>query len=197
MNICYRFCGKIHNKVCIGYLKRKNGLLLNGKIIVQGWPMIDIRNGAKIVIDDGVLLNSSNYGYHINMHSPVKLFADQEGAIIKIGEKTRIHGSCIHAQQQIFIGKNCLIAANCQIFDCSGHDLSFDSTCNRINTKGKAKPIIVEDDVWIGANSIILPGVRIGEGSIIAAGSVVVKNVAPHTIVAGNPAVVVKIDKNL
>ena len=53
-------------------------------------------------------------------------------------------------------------------------------------------PIIVEDDVWIGMNSIILSGVTIGKGSVVAAGSVIVKNVPPYSIVGGNPARIIK-----
>lgn len=50
------------------------------------------------------------------------------------------------------------------------------------------KPIHIEENVWIGAGAIILPGVRIGAGAIVAAGAVVTKNVAPRTVVAGVPA---------
>lgn len=56
-------------------------------------------------------------------------------------------------------------------------------------TKG---PIIIEDDVWIGNNAIVLSGVKIGKGAIIAAGSVVTKNVEPYSIVGGNPAKLIK-----
>ena len=54
---------------------------------------------------------------------------------------------------------------------------------------------IIEDDVWIGARSIILPGRKIGEGSIVAAGSVVTKDVEPFSIVGGNPAKLIKFRK--
>ena len=60
----------------------------------------------------------------------------------------------------------------------------------------KTKPIVIEDDVWVGFNSIILKGVTIGKGSIVAAGSVVSKDVEPFTVVAGNPALVIKKMKN-
>lgn len=56
----------------------------------------------------------------------------------------------------------------------------------------KAKPIVIEDKVWIGARAMILKGVRIGYGSIVAAGAVVTRDVPPYSIAAGNPAVVVK-----
>jgi len=58
--------------------------------------------------------------------------------------------------------------------------------CTEINS------IIICDDVWVGANSVILPGVTIGEGAIIAAGSVVTKNIPPYAIVVGNPAKILK-----
>lgn len=54
------------------------------------------------------------------------------------------------------------------------------------------QPVVIEDDVWIGSRVIILPGVIVGKGSIIGAGSVVTRNVQPYTIVAGNPAKVIK-----
>lgn len=158
----------------------------------NGTPLIDIRRGSQLSIGKGVMLNSRNKGYHINMHSPVKLFADRPGAKIEIGDKTRIHGTCIHAFNSIKIGKSCLIAANCQIIDGNGHDLSFPDIENRINTDGISKPVVIEDNVWIGANSIILPGVTIGKGSVIAAGSVVTKDIPPMVVAGGNPVKIIK-----
>lgn len=55
-----------------------------------------------------------------------------------------------------------------------------------------SKPVVIEDHVWIGARAIISPGVRIGEGAVIGAGSVVTRDVQPYTIVAGNPARFIK-----
>ena len=85
-----------------------------------------------------------------------------------------------------------MIAANCQIFDGNGHDLSFPDVDNRINTRGTSKPVNIEDSVWIGANSIVLPGVTIGRGSVVSANSVVVKDVPPMVVVGGNPAKIIK-----
>lgn len=170
----------------------KYGLKIGRHVKISKGTLLDIRNGGKIIIGNDVTLNSQNKGYHINMHSPVKLFVDISGAEITIGNNTRIHGSCIHAYKSIKVGAHCLIAANCQIMDCSGHDLSFECIENRINTKGTSRPVIIEDCVWIGANSIILPGVTIGKGSVIGAGSVVTKNIPPMSIAAGNPAKVIR-----
>ena len=156
--------------------------------------MIDIRDGAKIEIADNVTLHSINRGYHINMHSSVKLFAEGENTLLKIGKNTRIYGTCIHAYKYISIGDNCLIAANCQIMEGSGHDLSFPNVEDRVHTTGmdEVRPIIIEDNVWICANTVVLPGVRIGNGSVVTANSVVVKDIPPMVVAGGNPATVIK-----
>ena len=183
---------KLYSKLLLFWISRKSNVVLKGKLIVIGRPLIDIRKGSNLYIGDEVTLNSRNVGYHINMHSPVKLFADRPGAQIKIGDKTRVHGTCIHAYQSIEIGDNCLIAANCQIIDGNGHDLSFPNVENRINTTGTSKSIVIEDSVWIGANTIVLPGVTIGRGSVISANSVVSKDIPPMVIAGGNPAKIIK-----
>ena len=165
-----------------------------GKLYLIGRPLIDIRNNARIEFGDNVSLRSDNKGYHINMHSPVKLFVQGENTLLKIGNNTTIFGTCIHAYRHISIGNNCLIAANCQIMEGHGHDLSFSNVENRINTTGmdNIKPIIIEDNVWICANTIVLPGVKIGYGSIITANSVVNKDIPPMVIAGGNPAIIIK-----
>lgn len=162
------------------------------KVKIDGVPIIDLRDGGKLILGNNVRLNSRNRGYHINMFAPVKLFADRPGAIIRIGDNTRIHGSCIHAYSRISIGSRCLIASNCNIIDGNGHDMSFEDVDNRINTVGDAKPVIIEDSVWICANTTILPGVTIGRGTVVAAGSVVTKSLPPMVFAGGNPARVIK-----
>lgn len=170
----------------------KKNLLIGKGLSIVGKPLIDIKRDCQLIIGKNVTLNSRNKGYHINMHSPVKLFADRPGAKIVIGDNTRIHGTCIHAYNLITVGSNCLIAANCQIIDGNGHDLSFENVDNRINTHGGNKAVAIEDSVWLGANTIILPGVKIGRGSVISANSVVTKDIPPKTLAGGNPAVILK-----
>lgn len=187
----------ILQKIYLLILLRKKNIKLNGKIFLNGLPIIDIKNGSDLLIGRNVTLNSRNRGYHVNLFGPVKIMADQFGAVIKIGDGTRIHGACIHSTGFIEIGSNCLIAGNCQIFDSNGHELSFENVGQRINTKGKSKPIKIGDNVWIGANSIILPGVEIGSGSVIGANSVVSKSVPPMCLAAGNPAKIIKDFSNI
>lgn len=171
---------------------RYRGLELKGSIVLCGMPRIEIGEGATIVIGDNVTLNSLDRGYHLNLYAPMKLMADRPGARIVIGDNTRMSGTCLHAYLGITVGRNCLIAGNTQIFDGNAHTLSFPDVENRLHTTGAAEPVVIEDNVWIGANSIVLPGVRIGFGSVVGAGSVVTKDVPRFTLAAGNPARVLR-----
>ncbi len=105
--------------------------------------------------------------------------------------------SIIGSAQSIIIEDNVLISFNCLIQDSDTHSLNSanrkDDCANWIIGKKdwtyiEKKPIRICKSAWIGAYSIILKGVTIGEGAIVGAGSVVTKDVAPFTIVAGNPA---------
>jgi len=167
-------------------------VFLGKNCVVKGLPAIQVSKGACIKVGNNVTLNSRNYGYHANMHSSVKLMADRPDARIEIGANTRINGACIHAYKKIKIGENCLIAANVQIFDSNGHEASFDNVGERINTRDEGKEIIIENNVWIGINAIILPGVTIGNGSIIGANTVVSADVPARVVFAGNPGRVIK-----
>lgn len=174
------------------YISKSKRFVFSGKFFIFGVPIVDVHKDAKVYIGNNVTLNSTNWGYHAGMYAPVKLMADRAGAEIRIGNNTRIHGSCLHAFKSISVGEGCLIAANCQILDGSGHDLSFPDVENRIHTKGDASPVRIGDNVWIGLNCIVLPGSVIGSGSVIAAGSVVRGEIPPMSLVAGVPAKVVK-----
>jgi acetyltransferase-like isoleucine patch superfamily enzyme len=167
-------------------------LVVGKNVIYKGIPIIHLFNDSEIVLEDGVLLNSSNFGYHINMFKGVKLLADGKNAKILIGKNTRIHGSCIHAQKLIRIGKNCLIAANCQVMDSNSHQLEMMNAANRINTIDKPREIEIGSNVWIGTGVVILPGTNIGDGSVIAANSVVKGNVPAKCLFGGNPAKLIK-----
>lgn len=115
-----------------------------------------------------------------------------------IGENTNIWSAA-----EISIGDRVLIAHNVDIFDHDTHPIDplerhehykeiITSGHPRRKVNWNEKPIYIKDDAWIGCKAIILKGVTIGKGAIIAAGSVVTKNVDDYTIVAGNPAVVIK-----
>jgi len=85
------------------------------------------------------------------------------------------------------MGDACMIAHGAYISDADWHGIY-----DRAKPVGKTKPVVFEDNVWIGDSAIICKGVRIGKNSIIGAGAVVTKDVPPNSIFAGNPAILVK-----
>lgn len=107
-------------------------------------------------------------------------------ATLKIGARSRINGVHIAVKSSVKIGQNVRIAPYTLIMDSDFHDI------NDHSSSGESAPIIIEDDVWIASRAIILKGVTVGKGSVIAAGAVVTKDVEPYTIVAGVPAVEIK-----
>ncbi len=109
-----------------------------------------------------------------------------EGSI-QIGDYCLVcPGVRISSASAINIGNSCMVASNAYITDSDWHDIY-----NRIAI-GKAAPVKIEENVWIGDSAIVCKGVTIGYNSIIGAGAVVVNSVPPNAIAAGNPARVVK-----
>jgi maltose O-acetyltransferase len=112
---------------------------------------------------------------------------------ISIGDNTQI--SERSRLRNVSIGRDVLIAPEVYILH-SGH--AYESTIIPIINQGETfyPKTVIEDDVWIGARSIILPGRRVGRGAIVAAGSVVTKDVPEYAIVGGNPAKLIKMRTN-
>lgn len=109
------------------------------------------------------------------------------GKNLDIGENVIIQNNCtIMDRGSIKIGNNVLIGPKVNLITLNH---SFDVKNRRATF---AKPIVIEDNVWIGINSTILPGVTIGKNSIIGAGSIVTKSVPDNVVVAGNPARIIK-----
>lgn len=120
---------------------------------------------------------------------------------ISIGNNVGISSACLWAYKQIVIGDNVNIGGDCLILDTDAHPVNYlkrrsdyrsSMSWSQYQKEIPTKPIYIEDDVWIGAKCIILKGVTIGEGSIIAAGSIVTKDVPANVIAGGNPCKVIK-----
>ena len=112
---------------------------------------------------------------------------DEEG-LIRIGKHCLIcPGVRISAARRIEIGDNCMMAQNCYITDSDWH-----STYDRTMAFGQSAPVSIGHNVWIGDGVIVCKGVAVGDNSIIGAGAVVVRDVPPNAVAAGNPAVVVR-----
>jgi acetyltransferase-like isoleucine patch superfamily enzyme len=127
---------------------------------------------------------------------------DRNNASVLIGDRTFIGGqSSIVCAEKIEIGSDVLISWGCTIVDHNSHAVAWDARKNDVIAWGQGKknwsgvkisPVRINDRAWLGFNSIILKGVTIGEGAIVGAGSVVTKNVPAYTIVAGNPARIIR-----
>ncbi len=112
------------------------------------------------------------------------------GADISIGNNSSIEPDCQIANDTI-IGDDVMIAPEVIIFS-KGHNTKQTDIAMRLQGDTAQRPVTIGNDVWIGQRSIILPGVFIADGAIVGAGSVVTKNVAEKTVVAGNPAKFIK-----
>jgi acetyltransferase-like isoleucine patch superfamily enzyme len=126
---------------------------------------------------------------------------DRDGASLSLGDRTFVGKSMMAIASRVEIGNDVLIAWGCTIVDHDSHALCFSGRKNDVSnwylglkdwSRVEIEPVTIRDKVWIGLNVVILKGVTIGEGAVVAAASVVTKDVEPWTIVAGNPARVVR-----
>ena len=147
-------------------------------------PFRKVRPSRLILKDNSRLVCKG----HIQTFEAVKIEC-LPNAVVEIGDKSYInHDSEIRCRERITIGNNVSIAYNVLIQDSDYHTTYDDNG----NPKPQTLPIVIGDNVWIGANAIILKSVSIGEGSTVAAGSVVTKSVPPYSLVGGNPARIIK-----
>ena len=156
----------------------------------HGKPLIKCPEDATLKIGKNLVAVSDMHFNSIGVFQPVIICVGSE-ATIEIGDDVGMSGCSITAREKVIIGNRVLIGSGALVFDNDAHPIC--PTNRRYNNKGiMSKPIILHDDTFIGARAIIMKGVEVGEGSIVAAGSVVVKSVPPFTIVGGNPARVIK-----
>lgn len=164
----------------LGYVR---GIFLKRKIKTTGFiksigKTIVVNNGGKILIGNRTCLWPDVKFALVRTPSHCS-------PVIKIGAFTSIGDrSQIHCGQLVSIGDYVLISWDVNIIEFDYHAPG--------GGIPKPKPIIIEDEVWIGARCIITKGVTIGKGAILAAGAVVTKDVPPYTLVAGNPAKPIK-----
>ena len=173
----------------INFRKHKTGkLIINGTLTIAkrgvknsfGNVAIDIRQGATIIINGDVILGS-NVHLSATTNSTLILGSKADGTL------TINYGTQILAHEKIEIGSGCMLSWDILIMDSNMHTIVGSKT---------HKPIQIKDNVWIACRATILRGVKIGEGAIIGAGSVVVKDVPIQTISGGNPAKAIKENVN-
>ncbi|MBE6337299.1 MAG: acyltransferase [Lentimicrobiaceae bacterium] len=149
------------------------------------------KNG-ELIIGNNFKSNNKIKSNSIGLIQPCIFNIYAPNSKIIIGDNVGISGSTICATTSVTIGNNVLIGSGCLISDTDSHPIDWEDRLYDRNEKTRKAPIVIEDNVFIGARSIILKGVTVGEGAVIGAGSVVSKDVPPYSIVCGNPARVVK-----
>ncbi len=163
----------------------KRNLKLKGFCVIFSFPgeLYKIRGGK---------INSSFTSNMLGLWQRTIMVA-RYGGRIEIGDGFGISGSTIYAYDSITIGKNATIGANCKIIDNDFHPLNPEQRRLGLNKEyTRRAPIVIGDNCFIGMNSIILKGTRIGNNVIVGAGSVVQGAFPDNCIIAGNPAKVIR-----
>ena len=172
-------------------------LALKGVEIGHGWrlygtPVVSRHRGSQISIGEQAEIRSWRYSNPLGVWHPCLLTTWSSEAVISIGDTFGMTGGVICASQEIRIGRQVTVGANCTIIDTDFHPL--DATLRRSTPLGgRAAPVVIEDDVFIGTEALILRGVHIGTGAVIGARSVVTSDVPPGAFAAGNPARVLEV----
>lgn len=171
------------------FINRKNITSCGAGVVIEGDAQIRVP-GGQIKIGDACMIQGA-------------LVTETCKSRILIGRNVFIGGATlIDCVESIFIDDDVLISYGCNIVDSDNHSISYSIRKKDLTdwrnggghdwSTTKSKPVHIGKGVWLGARVMILKGVSIGEGSVIGAGSVVTKDVPPYTIVAGNPAKIIR-----
>ena len=166
----------------------------------MGYVYLDLDQTSKITIGDNFTMSSGDFINPLCKNIKGEIHAGKN-ARLKIGDNVGLSSPCIWVSKRVEIMNNVMIGGNTIIIDTDAHSLDWKLRSSTRKTEdgtpinvaaADSKPIVIEDDVMVGANCVILKGVRIGARSVIGAGSIVTKNIPSDCIAAGNPCRVVR-----
>lgn len=165
------------------------GAKYNRPITFLGFPYLVVKQGGILSIGRNLVMISNPLFNMIGRYDRCTIYVESD-AKLTIGDNVGISYSAVFCASRIEIGNNVTIGGNTVIYDTDFHSINYnDRHSKKTDTVTTvSRQIIIHDDVFIGAGSTILKGVEIGERSIIAAGSVVTKNIPSDQIWGGNPA---------
>lgn len=152
---------------------------------VKGWSLVRAQGGLPILnLDGGAMILQGRVSFRSSQC--VSELTIKSGALLQVGGGTFVNQGCnICVAKKVTIGNNCRVADGVMIRDHNSHEIDEDS-------RSLPASVVIGNNVWIGARAIILPGVTIGDHSVIAAGAVVTKNVPSRTVVAGVPGKIIR-----
>ena len=182
--------------LCIKLYPRINRMILKSHGVVFGKniqipsKVLWLIRGARITIGDNFYLSSGNGVNPIASNLSADVYVEP-GAALTIGNNVGMSSTRLWIHESARIGNNVKIGGCVLITDTDAHPMDY--MARRSSNEGtKSAPVVIEDDVWVGAHCIILKGVTIGARSIIGAGSVVTKSIPADCVAAGNPCRVIK-----
>lgn len=164
------------------------GVEIGDDIQVYGWPIVQMAQDSNISIGARVVLCSDSRFTALGVAKPVILRAMKAHARIKIGDDTGMSGTVICAASSVEIGRSCLIGADVTIADTDFHPIKPEGRRYKQGWDDVGiAAVAIGDNVFIGAGTRVLKGVRIGSNCVIGAGSVVVADIPSNVIAAGVP----------
>lgn len=168
------------------------GVSYGSGLVLYGAPVVSVAEGASIVLGQRVVLCSWSEYTALGVAHPVVMRALRPGARIVIGSDVGVSGASICSATSVEIGSGTLLGANVMIADTDFHPVTTVGRRYASLSEADTRQVVIGENVFIGANAVVLKGVEIGNNSIIGAASVVVGAVPPNVVAAGNPARVVR-----
>ena len=162
------------------------------KLKLKGNAVIVNQRGARITIGDFVTVKSGFLSNLVGLYQRSIIVTRKAGAVIEIGSGVGMSGVTIYARKGIRIGDNTLLGGNVKIFDNDFHPLEAESRRENVEEEIACKEVEIGKDCFIGCNAIILKGTRLGDGCVVGAGAVVSGVFPEKSVIAGNPARVIK-----
>lgn len=169
-------------------------------LLLKGIPVIFNKGGAILNIGNNCVIKSSFLSNLVGLYSRTIIVTRAPGAEIQIGDNVGISGATIYARKKIMIGDNTCIGGNCKIIDNDFHPIEVEERNILLGDMNggnsdliPAKEITIGKNCFIGCNSIILKGTVLGDGCVVGAGAVVAGKFEKNSVIAGNPARVIKL----
>ncbi|SLK13241.1 acyltransferase [Clostridium chauvoei] len=171
---------------------RLNKVNFGKKLNLYGVPVIFKKKESQLNIGENCTIKSSFLSNLIGLSQRTIIVTRTKEAKINIGNNVGISGATIYARKAITIGDNTLIGGNVKILDNDFHPIEVEA--RNIDDKDKigTREIVIGKDCFIGCNSIILKGTKIGDESVVGAGSIVSGEFPKGVVIAGNPAKIIK-----
>jgi acetyltransferase-like isoleucine patch superfamily enzyme len=176
-------------KYLIRFVCYVKGAKIGKGVVFNGFPVIRRYENSHIFIGNHCEFNSAKHSVPVGLQKRCTFVTLRQESEIIFGNNSGGSGITVLAALKIYVGNDVLIGAHSMLIDNDFHHS--DPKKRHVSNDIPARPIIIENNVFIGANCMILKGVTIGENSVIGANSVVINNIPRNSIAIGNPCKVV------